>query len=213
MSLEKLVNKTTEKIGSNTLEYGFDNYLSRGVSYVGNLPAKLIFFSKDVGNYPRENTQKYISKYVAESGLENTTIRIGHNSVVKDVARLFKDEKLKDISLLGRIFLGIPATLLGGLYSKLTRADYYNPFTKTAVIYSDVPAIAVHELAHAKDYQTVGKPTLYSLFRATGIGALYQEIKASVMAHKYIKEKDKNEKTGRYLIPAFVTHVLNLLFS
>jgi len=141
--------------------------------------------------------------------LKNTTVRIGHNKVLRDVSRLFKDEKLKDISLLGRIFLGIPTTLFGGLYSKLTRADYYNPFTKTAVIYSDVPAIAVHELAHAKDYQNVGAPTLYSLFRNTGIGALYQEAKASIMAYKYLKGK---EHTGRYLIPAFATYILNLLF-
>ena len=194
MSLEKLVNKTTEKIGSNTLEYGFDNLVSRGISYIGNLPSKLILLSKDVGNYPRENTQNYISKYVADEKLENVTVRIGHNKVLKDTARLFKDEKLKDISLIGRIFLGIPATLFGGLHSKLTRGDYYNPFTKTAVIYSDVPAIALHELGHAKDYQNKGVPTLYSLFRLTGIGALYQEAKASIIAHKYIKEKIQKKK-------------------
>ncbi|MEK6826933.1 MAG: hypothetical protein AABX99_00415 [Nanoarchaeota archaeon] len=209
-SVEKLVDRTTEKIGSNTLEYAFDDPLSKGISFIGNLPYKLILLSKDVGNYPRENTQKYISEYIADEKLENVTVRIGHNRVVKDTIRLFKDEKLKDISLLGKIFLGIPSTILGGIYSKFTRADYYNPFTRTAVIYSDVPAIAVHELAHAKDYQDIGAPTLYSLFRSTGIGALYQEARASLMAHKYLKGK---ERTGRYLIPAFLTHAFNFLLG
>jgi hypothetical protein len=208
MSLEKLINKKTEQIGTNTLEYALDGVGFRGISYIGNLPYKLILFSKDVGNYPREKTQKYISSYVAESGLENVTVRIGHNRILKDTIKLFKDKKLKNISLLGRIFLGIPATLIGGLFSKLTRADYYNPFTRTAVIYSDVPAIAIHELAHAKDYQNIESPSLYSLLRYTGIGTLYQELKASIMAHKYIKTKDKKEKTWRYLAPALATYVL-----
>jgi hypothetical protein len=210
MSLERLVKRETEQIGSNTIEYALDDPVSRAVSFVGNLPYKFLLLSKDVGNYPREKTQEYIKNYVKEKGLVNTTVRVGHSRVLKDTARLFTDEKLKDVSLIGRILWGLPTTLIGGFLSKLRRADYYNPFTKTAVIYSDVPAIAIHELGHASDYQQQRFPTLYSLFRNSYFGALYQELKASRTSHEYLKGK---EKTYRYLTPALASYALTPLIS
>jgi len=212
MSIERLIEGSTEQIGSNTLEYALDDPLSRAVSYIGNLPAKAILLSMDVGNYPREETQDYVRDYVQNSGLEDVTVRQGHSSVLEDVGRLFSDERLKDISLMGRILFGIPTTLIGGLIAKLTRADYYNPFTKTAHIYSDIPAIALHELGHAKDFQEKGWPTLYALAGNLSPIHFYQEFKASKIADESLRGNDKRQ-TGRYLVPAFATHVSPLVES
>jgi hypothetical protein len=214
--LYKLYNKTSETIGTNNIKYSFDDPISRGISFIGNLPNKLWFFSKDIGNYPRQKTQDYISEYVKESGLENTTIRVGHSAVFEDLKRIKEEESVKNMSAFSR-FLYLTytgaVTLVGGLISKLTRSDNYNPFTKTAVIYSDVPAIAIHELAHAKDYQSKKHPVLYNLSRLLHPFLFFQEGKASIDAHEYIKSKDKNEKTNRYLIPAFLSYVINFLFK
>ena len=210
MVLERLIEGSTEHVGSNTLEYDLDDPVSRTISYVGNLPAKAILLSKDVGNYPRAETQNYISNYVRNSGLEDVTIRHGHSRVLEDVGRLFSDKRLKDIPLLSRIFLGVPTTLIDGFISKLTRADHYNPFTKTVHIYSDVPAIALHELGHAKDFQERKWKTLYALARSLPFVGLYQEYKASRTAHKSLREQDKRQ-TGRYLVPAFSTYLSPLV--
>lgn len=206
MGIERLLEEETESIGSNTLEYAMDDPLTRTVSYFGNLPTKAILLSGDVGNYPREETQDYIRSYVSNSGLENVTVREGHSRVLKDTLRLFSDKKLKDIPLLSRLFVGVPTTLFGGLIAKLTRADYYNPFTKTAHIYSDIPAVALHELGHAEDYQKRKWKTLYALGRSLPFVALYQEFKASRAADEALKSEDKRQ-TGRYLVPAFATYL------
>ncbi len=202
MSLEKKV----LEIGTNTLEIKRDDPISRSLSFIGNLPTKLLFLSTKIGSYPKEETQDYVQKYLEDSGLENTTVRIGHSRIFKDLYRLFKDDRLKKTSLLGRILLGIPTTLLGGLQSKLTRSDHYNPFTKTATVYSNVPAIGLHELGHAKDFEEKNSPTLYALARSFFPVALYQEYKASRKAYKSLKEKDKGQ-SYRYLIPAFASYV------
>jgi len=138
---------------------------------------------------------------------------MGHSRVFKDTVRLFRDKRLKDISLLGRIFLGIPATILGGIGAKLTRADYYNPFTKTLTVYSDVPAIARHELGHAEDFQRVGSPTLYSLSTLLAPPIrLWKEARASYFAH-VAAPKSQKWQTGRYLAPAFATYLAGFMFN
>lgn len=195
-----------ESIGTNNLEIRKDDLVSRTVSFVGNLPTKALFLSTKIGSYPKQETQNYVKEYLRNSKLEDTTVRIGHSRILKDVLRLFSDKKLKKTSLLGRILLGIPTTLYGGLIAKLTRADHYNPFTKTAVIYSDVPAIAMHELGHAKDYQEKNSPTLYSLARVFAPVMLYQEYVASRKAYKNLKENEKWQ-SYRYLMPAFSTYI------
>jgi hypothetical protein len=206
MSLERLIIGDTEKIDSNTLEYAMDDTISRGISFVGNLPSKLLFFSKDIGNYPRKEVQNHVRKYVVNSNLRNITVRLGHSRVIKDIKRLFKDDKLKDISKIGKILFGIPTTLIGGIGAKLSRSDWYNPFTRTAHIYSDVKAVAGHELGHAEDFQNKKYVSLYSLVRRLSPVMLYQEYIASKKSHDNLSEKDKWQ-TGRYLFPAFGTYV------
>ncbi len=200
--LENLV----EEINGNSLEIKKDDPLSRGISYVGCLPTKLIFLSDKMGKYPEKETQDYVKSYLSKAEFKGVKVRIGHSRVLKDTYRLFTDKNLKDISLAGRIFLGIPSTLIKGLYAKLTRSDHYNSFTKTAMIYSDIPAIALHELGHAEDFSKRKNPTMYSLMRMIPFFNLYQEYIASRKAHKNLEEKDKRQ-TGRYLVPAFATYV------
>ncbi|MBA7596031.1 hypothetical protein ES703_03000 [subsurface metagenome] len=208
MSLEKLLNREVEDVGTNRIVYKLDDPISRGVSLVGSLPTRAILLSWDVCNLPREYTQEEVKDYVTRSGLENTTVRMGHTSIIKDTLRLFYDKKLKGVSYLGRIIFGLPTTVIGGLYSKLTRSNHYNPFTRTAHIYADVLAVALHELGHAKDFQNRKYPTLYALARAIPFFPLYQEFKASKIADKALPESEKGQ-TGRYLFPAFATYGSN----
>ncbi len=206
MSLDKLVNRATEQVGTNTIEYGLDDPLSRMVSFVGSMPLRAVLASAKVAGYPREETQKDIAAAIPQLGLENTTVRVGYSRVLYDTYRLLTDEKLKDVSLVGRVLLGVPTTLVTGLLSKLTRVDCYNPFTKTATVYSDVPAIARHELGHAKDFQSGKYPSLYALARGILPITWYQELKASWIAHGSLNTEQKGQ-TGRYLMPAFATYL------
>ena len=206
MSLDKLLQRTTEQVGTNTMEYGLDDPLSRMVSFVGSMPIRVILASAKVAGYPHEETQKDIAAAISQLGLENTTVRLGYSRVLHDTYRLFTDDNVKNISLVGRLLLGVPTTLVAGLLGKFTRTDYYNPFTKTVTLYSDVPAIVRHELGHAKDFQSGNYPSLYALARGILPITWYQELKASWIAHRSLNAEQKGQ-TGRYLMPAFATYL------
>ncbi|MFH0874390.1 MAG: hypothetical protein V1859_00485 [archaeon] len=193
--------------GTNRIIDGTDGIPLSIVSYINNLPAKVLFLSNRIGSHPHEKTIAQIKESLDSMNLENITVRLGHSSIIHDCYRLFTDERLKDISLLSRIFLGIPYTLIGGLQAKLRRSDHYNPFTRTATIYSDVPAVAAHELGHAKDFQDKKHVTLYALARTLFAPVVwYQEFVASYLAHKSLSPENKWE-TGRYLVPAFASYM------
>ncbi len=206
MTIDRLVQGDEQAVGSNHVEYRLDDPISRAVSWVGNLPAKVLLLSTRVGQPPEEETQADIGAALQEMGVQNTHVRVGHSRILKDMYRLFTDDKVKDVSFVGRLLVGLPVTVAAGILGKLTRADYFNPFTKTAHLYSDVPAIARHELGHARDYQSSKFPTLYSLSRALILPELYQEAKASVLAHRSMKD-DAKPNTGRFLVPAFGSYV------
>ncbi|MBI2112066.1 hypothetical protein HYT52_00835 [Candidatus Woesearchaeota archaeon] len=205
MSLEQLVAGGTEDFGSNRIEYGLDDPLSRAVSFVMNIPAQVLLLSPRVGALPREETQQHIRDFITQEGLENIYVRAGHVNITEDLHRLFSDERVQDISLLGRVFLGIPTTIFGGLTAKLTRADHYNPFTRTVHVYSDHPGIARHELGHAKDFQRSIVPSIYALSNSLIPIMLYQEMRASYYAYKSLPEGQKGK--AAILIPAFSTYI------
>ncbi len=206
MSLENLINQRTEQVGNNTIEYRFDGHLARILSFFGSIPARALLLSTDIGNYPRQETQQHIRDALQQSGLENTLVRVGHTAPFTDVYRLFTDERLKSASFLGKVFLGIPHVIVGGLLGKLYRADHYNPFTRTVHVYSDVPAIARHELGHAEDFQQRTYLSLYAFARAFPPVMLWQEGRASYLAHRHTPVLDRGG-TGRYLVPAFASYV------
>jgi hypothetical protein len=206
MSLDIFMDKEVTKVGSNTIINDRDDPFSRAYSFLTSLESRLLLLSWKFASLPEEETLKQTKDYLRNRNIENVTVRAGHSRVLEDTVRLFTDEKLKDISLLGRIFLGIPTTLVQGTLAKLSRAAHYNPFTKTAMIYTDVPAVSRHELGHAQDFGEQKYPTLYALARRIPGFDLFQEAKASSYAHQSFNLEDKWQ-SGRYLAPAFSTYL------
>ncbi len=204
MALETIVE---EHERGNHIITGSDGKLFRGLGWVGSLTAKLMLLSYKMGETPKEETKQYITETLNNSELKNTTVRIGHTRTFQDTYRLFKDPRLRDVSLLGKIIFGIPSTLFGGLYGKLFRGDHYNPFTRTIHCYSDVKAIAGHELGHAVDYQQRKHPLTYGWFGANfDIIGWYQEYKASKIAAQTLSKEDRWQDS-RYLLPAYLSYI------
>ena len=213
--LENEVNERRKKSEKNrkNLTYdtdiGQDFSLSRYIGLIGSLPFKTFFWSRDIGRYPSSRVVKTIEDAVDEKELHGLKIRIGHNDVFQDTARLFTDENVvKRNPGWFRVLVGVPTTLLGEGLSELSRTDYYNPITNAAIIYSNVEGIALHEIGHAKDFSRFKRPWIYTLSRALPPVTLYQEWIASA---KYAREDLPQEKKyhfSRFLIPAFATYVI-----
>lgn len=185
---------------SNPLMYGLGQLLS--------IPAKILLFDTKVGAHPKKETIDTIVQNVeGNDKLSNLTVRVGHTAPLKDTYRLLTDKKIKEEVPLYLRILGIPTTLLGGTLAHLFRMDHYNPFTHTASIYSDIPAVGMHEVGHANFYaKKRGGRLPRLLLQLSGIGTLYHEYRASKYANASLEPHLKYQ-TGRYLFPAFGTYL------
>ena len=96
----------------------------------------------------------------------------------------------------------LPGRVLGG--------DHYNPYSNTVNLFSDIPAIAVHEGGHAKDFADRKWKGTYAFAYAIPFVNLYHEALASNDALGYLREFEDEalQREGyRILHPAYGTYV------
>ncbi len=117
-----------------------------------------------------------------------------------------------------RLLLGLPTTLVfdvllpGRLFPW---GDYYNPFTNTVHLFSDHPAIALHEAGHVHDFASRRFKGTYAATRLIPFVDLYQEYKATQEAIRYLKAaEDRPTELSAYkiLYPAYGTYVGGYIF-
>lgn len=191
-----------------------DFFLFRGIGYIGSLPIKAFLMSWNMNNYVKPDTKKSIETLLEnDPDIDGLTVRLNHTRPFGDVWRLFTEKQLRERNnILARIFFGMPTTLLGEFFAKFTRSDYYNPYTKVAVLYSNVEAVAKHEIGHHRDFTRFNRDWIYSLSRILPPVMLYQEWKASKYA-KWTLEEQNRYQFGRYLTPAYATYLFATTLS
>lgn len=186
-----------------------DWFVSRGIGWLNSQPRRLFFWDCDVSNGPDGATAKSVlTRLENDKSITGLTVRLGYNEALRDGWRMMTEKPLRERNgFLARLLLGVPTTLCNELLAELGRGDYYNPMTRTAVIYSNVESIAYHEIGHHKDYARFSRDWPYSLSRLLPPAMLYQEVRASDYA-KEMLAPEQNYEFYRYLIPAFATYVV-----
>jgi len=92
--------------------------------------------------------------------------------------------------------------------------DYFNPYTNTVHLYSDHPAVALHEAGHSHDFAKRRLKGSYAAARLIPLVDLYQEFQATDEAIEYLIEVgDRQTELSAYkiLYPAYGTYVGNYL--
>ena len=100
------------------------------------------------------------------------------------------------------IYTVLPQRIFGG--------DNYNPWSDTINIYSDHPAIAIHEGGHAKDFASRDYPGSYGFLYMLPFVSLHHEAVASTDALSYFRAQcSTNEWRDAYkvLYPAYGTYI------
>lgn len=183
---------------------------SRLIGHLTSLPRKLILWDWNISWGPdSERSRAALSMLENNKEIRDITVRLNYNEALYDGYRMFTEEKLTERNgFIPRATLGVLYTLTGELLAELNRGDYYNPFTKTAVNYSNVESILAHEVGHHKDFQRFDRDWIYALARPIPPVMLYQEAAASLYAKNDIMSKEDSNQFNRYLIPAFLTYLL-----
>lgn len=194
------------------IERGQPNCIIDSVGNVASIPQKVILLNPNIDSHiVNSKTEQYLKDFIRDNpeSMKDVKVRINQCSPIQELDRLAKN---KHVSLIWRIFPGIPVTLWASLTGRILGGDNYNPYTNTISLYSNDPAVALHEACHAKDFMSraTGLETdAYAVGRIFSPVALYQEFTASDEAIDYLKKKgDSKAEMNSYatLYPAFGTY-------
>lgn len=179
------------------------------VGWVVGIPSKLILWNRRVENHNIGiETEAAIAEYLLVNDLDTVRVRLNQYRPGEDWSRLVRNKSVGAgwrytfgaISVLGETV--IPGRIFG--------SDHYNPFTNTIHIYSDVPAIALHEGGHAKDFARRKWKGTYAAVYILPIVPLYHESIASRDVVAYLEAMGTTEQqasASRILYPAYGTYL------
>jgi hypothetical protein len=179
------------------------------VGWVVGIPGKVLLWDPRVDNHLISvRTEAAMAEYLALNELDHVKVRLNQYRPWDDWRRLRANKTvgwgyrytLGTLSVLGETIF--PGRIFGG--------DHYNPFTATVHLYSDIPAIAYHEAAHAKDFSRRDYPGTYALLYLVPGAALWHEAVASRDVMAYVQgrgDRDRAREAYRILYPAYGTYV------
>jgi hypothetical protein len=194
--------------GEAQIERGEPYWLIDAMGWVLGIPSKIILWNASVDNHRiSTETEVALAEYLGTNDLRQVKVRLNQWDPGGEWSRLFRNKSVGwgwryTIGILSCAFYTIlPGRLLGG--------DNYNPWTDTINIYSDVPAIALHEGGHAKDIGQREWKGTYSFFTGFPLVNLYPEARASGDAIGYLRVEgtaDEEEAAYKILYPAYGTY-------
>jgi hypothetical protein len=191
------------------IERGETRPVIDSVGWLFGIPGRLLLWDHRIDNHQiSPETEAWLTTYAIENDLQHIKFRLNQYAPLEDFRRLRRNRTvgwgyrytLGTLSVLGEAVL--PGRLLGG--------DHYNPYTATVHLYSDVPAIALHEAAHAKDFSRRRYPGTYALAYAVPGLPLWHERIATEEVLDYVQRRADPEieaEAYRILYPAYGTYV------
>jgi hypothetical protein len=197
--------------GESQIERGTRRPVLDGFGWVWGIPSKLLLWNRKVENHNiSPETEELLAEYMETNGLTDIKVRLNQYRPVDDWRRLTRNTSVAwpwrfsfgAVSVLGETIF--PGRLFGG--------DHYNPYTGTIHIYGDVPSLAFHEAAHAKDFSNRKHPGNYAAIYLLPAVPLWHERVASNDVLSYVQYKrDPRLVREAYhtLYPAYGTYMGN----
>ena len=204
-------NIALELLQANSLpiERGKPRAIIDGVGWVVGIPSKLLLWDSRIDNHKIGlETEASVAEYLSQNQMGHVKVRLNQYRPWDDMKRLTKNKSMAwpwrysigTLSVLGETI--VPGRIFGG--------DHFNPYSQTIHLYSDVPAIALHEAAHAKDFSRRRYPGTYAALYGLPVVPLYHESLATKDALAYAQETDDpalQQEAYRILYPAYGTYV------
>jgi hypothetical protein len=177
--------------------------------WVWGVPSKIILWNRRIENHNiSPETEQRLVEYMEENELYDVKARLNQYRPLDDWRRLVRN---KSVAWPWRYTFGVVATAGETIFpGRLFGGDHYNPYTATIHLYSDVPAIALHEAAHAKDFSNRRYPGTYAALYTLPVVPLYHERVATNDVLEYAESRRDLEllrESRHVLYPAYGTYV------
>ncbi|QDU90723.1 hypothetical protein Pla175_41340 [Pirellulimonas nuda] len=167
------------------VERGKPRPIVDGVGWVMGIPSKLLLWDRRAENHDvSEATQEKVVDYLAEKELTGVKVRVNQYDPLGEWRRLRENEKVGAgwrYTVGGVYTLGY--TLVPG---RLFGSDWYNPYTDTIHLYSDIPALGMEQAAYAEDVHSRDRPGLYATAQSLPVVGLQHETKSKIAVFDYV---------------------------
>ncbi|TWU00935.1 hypothetical protein Pla52n_43050 [Stieleria varia] len=193
------------------VEIGRPNKVIDTVGNVIGIPTKLLFWNRRLEQHKiSEETLLTATDYLENNGLPHVKLRANQYAPLEDWGRLRKNTTVSPWIryTVGTLSVAQEAVFPGRVFG----GDHFNPYTQTIHLYSDLPTVALHECAHAKDFTRREYQGLYSL--AYGILPIWHETIATEDVYAYLETADDQRllvEADRVLYPAYGSYIGNAL--
>ena len=179
---------------SNEIEFlrGRPNKILDGVGNVIGIPNKLVLLDERANNHHiSAETESAVSSYLTQNQMQDVLVRVNQYDPIGEWRRMADND---DIRPIWRMTVGnfnlLKYTFLPG---RLTGGDWYNPYTDTLNLYSDIPALAISEAAYAYDIRTRLNPGAYAAAKEIPIVGLAHGTTATRNAIAYYENNYPSE--------------------
>lgn len=180
-----------------------------GIGWVVGIPGKVLLWDRRIDNHKiSPETEAAIADYLEKNGLDQVKVRLNEYDPLGEWRRLRRNKavgwgwRYTAGTLTALSYTLLPGRIIGG--------DNYNPFTNTISLYSDHPAVALHEGGHSKDFGTRKWKGTYAVVTAIPGVSLWPEAIATSDALSYLEaEQNYSGEADAYevLYPAYATYI------
>lgn len=188
----------SQNSGSNALSYrdsatgvqierGRPNKVIDGVGWVFGAPTKLALWDRRADNHDvSKKTERDVAQYLSRRGLEGSLIRVNQYDPIGEWGRLTANKRISPgwrytVGTYNQVkYIFAPGRIFGG--------DWYNPYTDTTHVYSDIAPLAISRAAYAKDIREQSHPGTYAATQEIPFVSLISTTRATNEALKYSQQ-------------------------
>ena len=167
------------------------------------LPNRLAIGVNEIDNHSiSQATEMEIINYLEQNRLESVLVRSNQYAPLGELKRMVANDRIRPIwkSTFGTYNL-LKYTLLPG---RLLGGDWYNPYSNSLHIYSDVPTLGIARAAYAQDVQTRVNPGAYAAIKDIPFAGLSHETTATQLALQWYEDKPNEIEAAReILLPSY----------
>ena len=167
------------------------------------LPNRIAIGKAGVDNHNiSQTTEMEIVNYLEQNGLDSVLVRSNQYAPFGEFKRMVANDRIRPIwkSTFGTYNL-LKYTLLPG---RLVGGDWYNPYSNSLHVYSDVPTLAISRAAYAQDVRARVNPGAYAAIKDIPFAGLSHETTATQLALQWYEDKPEEIESAReILLPSY----------
>ena len=185
--------------------YGRPNAVLDGTGWVLGIPSKLALWDKRADNHAvSPQTVHEVGSYLQSRGAQDVLVRVNQYDPIGEWGRLRRN---RNIPAGWRYTTGVLQTAQYTLIpGRLFGEDWYNPFTNSLHLYSDIPSLGIAKAGYAVDVRRRNYPGAYATTQLLPVASLVHETvgtEESLAWSKEVGSPQAIEETQRILYPSY----------